>query len=1833
MFKKIFTIVVPVLAITAAILLFGIRVYNDSYSTFQEDGYVLGMSEKKDSGTYYFLKENKYKVNETKNEVTFINADDEEITIPNDAFVHYSDGSIATFKKAVVLNLGNVKNSTLQYYNVYEGSIFSKTSDGHQIDYLDQKLAFKDYIIKNAENKYMVVGKGLLVKYGEEEKLISDGFLEIEYLDGNIIKITNQDLNIQNISKDLTISSDGIIVDLLNKKIIYDGETKVNLGEITIDSDDNIEIIPDENNTLIEEDPSLSVEHFEDQPITTPNVNIGGMQSGVVDTSTKRPDEIVQENETVPDAEFDVENISVTPTSVDVDILVKEQVQVLVGDISWKIVENSTNRVVYSGTEAQNTRNFEISYNQLSPETNYSVIVRSAYVKNDVNYEKDFVQKTFVTKSMGVSVDKDYVTTNQVSFNVHINGYSGINAFYYDLSGPDGEIVQKTRYDIGYTVNNGDDLVIPLTFETIDGLYQIRSNSDYTLRIYGIQYDNLSMADKHKVTKTLKTMKIAPTPGTSAVAINKQGSQFVIYLNNVKDPDNGAINYRADIYQKNNVGGPETIVTSRSATTSSEIVIDVDEKVINRNVNYQANLYLTFHDNEMEYEIYLGFVDMLMNSVQGPSITFNEIAITHERIHGSVTIKDPNETIDLNKEMYIIFQNNSLGFSSETITKQIDQGTIPNKKSFTFEIDNNNLKSNSTYSYSIMAWADYKDENGYALMEIGQFMVTTAKPTPLVAAIDNLTEKTPGAQFKINFKLEASDSTTQGNNPLEMRTMNEIRFRIRSEDYDINTPCLPENKCWLESFQDQYTSDPYKSSIQDILFTETGYDFLPNDFDIMATDMPYGNYIFEVLGATDYTSYSNDLPIKEESKSIVFNPNATSDNVISNRVYTETPIYNNGAIVATKDSNLKSNTIIGYKIVPDATLPTDNRSEYTFTYKIHDLTTNTTKVIPWSEITPLFDASANDGNNAIAILFKDVADSGSFKFERGRSYAITYEVKFKDPATGKEIVAGGEDSPVPIIPFKTQPNREVPSFETYLSTTSSVDGTQTWKYKAKDVDSALVEDATRGISGVYSPALNPSWVPLTCGGAYIDCLKNAEGSFQTKIDQGELIVKTTAQLNDGATLKGIAPTVEEIKIVDEITYAPIITHASGINYKIIRGANDITYEFYDYRANVLSQNVANVKIELRAPSDGTTITVYKEFVKNGFENIGSGNQAQVSLDFSSINSLMGKGKIESTITFLYDRQIPGFEAEEISNSGYAIEENVNNVRTMQYYNSKYRIFPTVTFDPTTKALNYSDIEGNSYTKTLKYGSKGMYYTNASNQSVYVNLKPLTPYSVNCSGAAGAVCDFSFDSIQPTLYLEENEITPFIGGAKMQPSFVVDSSIENELKLIARYYELSADGLTCTNTQVGSAQEYSYKNEIKNNNDFWVRNESLGMGQGYCVRFKWKDNSGAEKDFFYGSEYNSNAANPLTREYKFQTLLKPIVSNFNVAYDIGTIRSDDPLYASAADSAKQHDSYNRSLTTTFQIDTIENYKGLTFELKDEEGNVLTGLAEKLGIQDIDVTTKTDNQIQFTFSVDASVNYTTLEANKEYYLSIIAYQSCSEGTAGCVSGKRKLEATDEVFLFYITEPTIKITRIENAADASGEFSIRLMITDEYRAVGGYSLLHNEPAEYSLSIVNDSGSPRELPLITTSSYQYVQDYYKIDYCKGSVNCTVYVRYSADLQNTGRKIDYSVSKDITVSTKVDIGTAQVVSSTTSGVTIGYTDSFGISSIKKIDYTLTNKATGKTTTTKGVTTTWKQDEENAYWTLNIKMGLVKGSYTLSVRYLDSKGKLVTSGTYDIIVA
>ena len=59
MFKKIITIVLPIIAITAAIFIFGLKVYQDSFDRFQYDGYVIGTSNGKESAKYHFTKDEK----------------------------------------------------------------------------------------------------------------------------------------------------------------------------------------------------------------------------------------------------------------------------------------------------------------------------------------------------------------------------------------------------------------------------------------------------------------------------------------------------------------------------------------------------------------------------------------------------------------------------------------------------------------------------------------------------------------------------------------------------------------------------------------------------------------------------------------------------------------------------------------------------------------------------------------------------------------------------------------------------------------------------------------------------------------------------------------------------------------------------------------------------------------------------------------------------------------------------------------------------------------------------------------------------------------------------------------------------------------------------------------------------------------------------------------------------------------------------------------------------------------------------------------------------------------------------------------------------------------------------------------------------------------------------------------------------------------------------------------------------------------------------------------------------------------------------------------------
>ena len=189
--KKGLLIIIPVIAVIGIMFFLGIKKYNESFNNFQYDGYVIDNTANATSSSYYFNKDAKYKVSPTRNMVSFDNSDNVEVSISDDSFLHFNDGSVSVFKKSVVLNLEELSQPVVHYYNIYNGTVFTKIGNTYQINYLSQKLVFNNFLVKVSDTKYMLVGNDITIQHGDKTERVTDGYVEFIYLDGNIVRLKN----------------------------------------------------------------------------------------------------------------------------------------------------------------------------------------------------------------------------------------------------------------------------------------------------------------------------------------------------------------------------------------------------------------------------------------------------------------------------------------------------------------------------------------------------------------------------------------------------------------------------------------------------------------------------------------------------------------------------------------------------------------------------------------------------------------------------------------------------------------------------------------------------------------------------------------------------------------------------------------------------------------------------------------------------------------------------------------------------------------------------------------------------------------------------------------------------------------------------------------------------------------------------------------------------------------------------------------------------------------------------------------------------------------------------------------------------------------------------------------------------------------------------------------------------------------------------------------------------------------------------------------------------------------------------------------------------------
>lgn len=1932
MFKKVITIVLPIIAVTAAIFIFGFKVYQDSFDKFQYDGYVIGTAGGKESAKHHFTKDEKYKVNKANNEVEFTNNEDEEVIVSNASFVHYADGSISTFKKAVVLNLENVKTDSLQYYNIFNGSVFTKTKKGYQIQYLEDKLLFNNFIVKISDSKYMIVGKNLEITYGDKKETIKDGFLEINYLDGNIIRVENQDFLLQNISSDFKITIEDINVDLPNKKIIYDEETKINLGEITIDSNDNIEIIPDEENTKIDEEAMNKIESLENSPVVTPGTNVDGMESGIVNTDIEKTDEIIQENEKIPDAVFKTTLFKVTPSMLTTKISVDDEANTLKGEMTWKVIENSTNNIVCQNRVSQGKKTIEAECLNLNPSTNYSLIVSSKYEKNEVTYEKDFLQRTFITGSSGINIIKDYVSTDTLAFKIQIPEESDLTSFTYqiiesanptkelNISGSSGSFIRNgdsgsCNNEIGQKNENG--IKINECEVVVEG---IKPNTKYSLVVKNISHSNFELKEEYEIYKTVTTLKQKPSFGQTRIITNKLSSKFSILLNYVKDPNNSILSYRAEVYPYNTKDDENTLIMTTEASISNQIDINIDGENLKRGESYIAKIFVTYYDNEKEYDIQVGESEIMnMTSLRPPTLVLKDGAqIFHDKIEGIIEITDPDKTIitDNEKVTVDLFIQNM----SEITERKKSITTTRSGEKIIIELNLDNLQANSSYRFTVKTQIKLEDGTHEVVNDsfygtVGEFFIQTPIPDFQRLWLDS--KNIENQPFAIEVVLtpngyqrkesaivppDFEDGDDQKENKIaemwhEIDTMETIKFRLMKKTYEINgeisdAECEELNYCWIFEFKDDPSTESNEIKNLYSSHTKGGAIFTPKvgtdtnkmtiDLDIPTESetggaLPRGTYILEVLSIKDYTDYENEINLISDEftqKSIEFSVSGTHAQP-DKLIFVED---------LTRENNGKLNmyTITTAQSIYD--METGEEGSMLGHYLVN-LTTGDT-----CELNSYLGDNVSDNSIQINIPeYNKFNEIENCDIVSGQSYGYyyEYEVKIDDKTTRKY---GANKTFRPFVDSE-QPYKTVPDVQAVISKTTKNGDNYNYEFKYRANNPAEETGSTEKIQ--YKNSNVNEWESALCEDEE-DCIINLstpEGTFKipAPISSSKISVRTmyqTMQGSDGEkgidfydySITGgtvqtskysyeytINDKVEEIILVNEMPVeavkGPITEVKEVIVSKDLKNNSVIfTFNGIDGTDRVLGANLI-----FSAPKS-EPVVLYRNFDDEKYK-YNSGLKPQITILYGDIIDLMGKGKISTDIKLIYDKNFYGYNpgTEEIvafeSLYGGSLEyEKMNSLTgffknsTIEYINeTKVWNLSYENFEDETNTLSLKEDETN--TLSLK-NEKGLMYTTTGIKK-HINVKTLGMIEIDFDET------FDFDSLTPTLIMDETDVIPTYGGVQYNLELFVENNEDflDTFQIHILYYSKPGQNDKMThwgsdNKQYIYTKTYSYSDLKRDQGKFIIKDNNLLQQEDYYAVFKWSiNNDGNYNSFLYDKDWNANYPNE-DKIYHFKTTA---VSQYNPSINIEYERGTDPSISFNERGLEYNNVSNSRVLYVYSKLNLENndrirdmiVEVLVYKGKDNTGgdiweNWYTTTTE-------DSITNDQHYLSTRVSLDPKENGEFFPASTKFKVIVTPRSYCDKendpeedkpnSKYACkgegVDAYRNLDSFSGEFTYQIKEPTISIIR-------TGSSDFKITVDDRYRAVGNFRLKDETSGKiktvnpsYTINLIKDNEASIELssfvPEKPVDSLEYTG---VLEDCIKGAQCQIVVTYNVETTNTGQIRTMTKTKNINTSYAYDTGTINKGSVSSNKIQLLFKDSFNINTINKYDCTISQKVNDETliksyNLTNVTANFYTVQDELKAMDINLTENLSLGSvYYLTIHLKDNKGALLDEWSIDNII-
>ena len=1813
--KKYIFFIVGIGIILAGLLVYNVyNVQKENTKVFEDPGYILqsASSQSQKIDKYYFNADEEYKIKNNQ-KVIFKDTSGDEVTTGKDNFIHYNNGSISSLKKGVLINLANIEQDPITYYSIAANQVVNKQGDNYWINHLNGRLQFTNLIWKISDTKYLIAGNGMTVSFNDGTTKEINGYLELEYLDNQVIKIYNQEIIYQTISSNVNIKlPDNIEINLQSKTVSKNGETRMNLANMVIDSDDNVEIQeqPEQENNDLNEIEGILQNQVDAQQAAQDAENAnngendgvagqgGSAQTGEGAVGTDGTtgtgeggssnsqvngggsESIVQDLPELVAPVFNVESFNVDSISVNAQITIQDDEARLVRNSYIKILENSTGKTVYAREESIGTYNIDVSVSTLTPNTDYTLVVESAYDVDGITYTKNFVYKIFRTKSVGITFEKDVFTNSSLKFKVSVDSDSKVKSAQLSLVSSSGTVDQT------YEVGNGT-----LAGQTAEFI-GLQSNTEYTIKLTNVLYDGQIISNGFEQEKTFTTLKDKPEISGPEYEMNKRDSTFTLKLTNVVDPDNGIQGYRYEIYDTR-TGLDEAPVYTKEVSSNEEIIVNVDEKILSRGVPYTFKVIALFNDNEKIVEYESEYSDIMkMDGVAFPTVRFEKETITYERIQGKLIIEDPNNTISTDEtNTLLVTYTDSTGY-----TRQFSY-----HGGLTIPIDVNDLRSNETYKFRVYTTVDLKDENDpIDECYIGGAIIKTLTPDTLMGSFIQNNEDTRNT-FNLSFKLRRVNDDTSGSidtvNPddetlkdLEANTLANLEFRIYAgqpiENAD-GTVTMPGTPIRTVNIKDEYSQDPYKSKIKEEYY-DTSKTITPKFFGAENKDFRDQKYTIEVLNAFDYTyDGGNKIPLTEglgyNYYVITANGYIPDYPTQTEQAIDVTPIRNRD--IESPRAELDAQTVVGYK----AQAKYDNSQNYATSVVYTMIDSSTGQVIATQEL-----EVGEDG--VIPSATFDVGDGTKYgtqdtdQARRGNSYYFTYKVYLDLNHDG----TGETEWPLPTdnVTLRSQTvtaQKQAPRIIMYPSI--STENTITYKYKCADIDNALEKDEFYAYINT-SNKKDTKAINANTGDTF------EEVTFENLI-AGNLEIRTATRL---------------IKINTAIE--------TTLGYQYFEGKidiSDLTYRV-ELEENSVSITVSGDEAKLdRITALKVTFEDTASRTVKIVQDLQVVNNNMLTVSFNDISDLLDL-ETEVTVEAYYDTGVTGYDTQsdyvayqKTYKSGeqvyyYSINREGNLVPTTSVNSNMFESTNANTDSETSETFNLiNPIDSSITALELNYSQNGFTYQNDVVLQKEIGLQKLTTDGSNI---------IKFNLIIPGISMlkdgstSELDINEELDRVQINATLITKDTIEiQDNKIIAELWKTDENLSNSEKVRDIEIPVSDFSGTVEINN--------LEPKTYYYIRFKTNIRNKNEVSQDYTEKYLYDVdADTVGRYYYFSTLANVNVDNINVVYDPVT--------------------YNEKyVKVTYTLDKVLGYQKLRhviYRWSDETQDYTEEVAnfeDDLPKAQMEEKVSANPGSIFTFGTKYKIVITPI--------AVIADESVEGGQKEIDLGTKE----QEFYLNPLSSPLVAIqgyrqdTVKEDGQIETGtkiRFTVtmydddKIAVNDKY-TVKIYNQNHEEitPEEYK-GEYNTSDVNNEFILENVAKDQ---------------SYTLEVNFDLDYTNDGQEPYTHDNKNTRTvepinESGISAGNITSVNNTTetNKIDLLFYNSYKITEIKQIKYSIYNTSGYNQSDTEAFTpkqTTSVTDNETYYsFTLNKNLP-TEGRYYIEIQFLDANGEIVDTASVEHI--